>query len=140
MDSLQRLFKLVLVYLVMARIVVGGDWPQFRGPNHDGRSPEKILDVWPERGPRRVWRIPTTAGFSSFAMSGGPVIGGIPSSDRVFTLISRELGGATREVCVAFDAASGKESWAQPIGVSLKRDARWRVLFSHASLHALASN
>jgi hypothetical protein len=34
------------------------DWPQFLGPNRDGVAPggPKLLDVWPEEGPRLVWK------------------------------------------------------------------------------------
>ena len=32
------------------------DWPQWRGPQRDGRSPDTgLLKKWPEGGPRLVW-------------------------------------------------------------------------------------
>ena len=83
------------------------DWPQYRGPNSDGSSPETgILKKWPSEGPRQLWKKPLQLGFSSFAVSGG----------KAFTLEQRYLEGAAREVCVALDAASGKELWAYPLG------------------------
>ncbi len=85
------------------------DWPQYRGPNHDGKSGEKILKQWPQNGPRLVWKTPTPNGFSSFAVAGG----------KVFTIMGRDVEGALREVLVAFDAETGKEDWAQSIGVAL---------------------
>jgi outer membrane protein assembly factor BamB len=40
------------------------------------------------------------------------------SGGRAYTLVKRELDGAQREVCVALDAASGKEVWAAPLAVA----------------------
>lgn len=47
-------------------------------------------------------------GFSSIAVSEG----------RAYTLVSREVDGATREVCVALDANSGKELWSYALGAA----------------------
>ncbi len=34
----------------------GTDWPQWRGPNRDGKSTDKnLLKEWPEKGPSLVW-------------------------------------------------------------------------------------
>src|SRR5207249_10199754 len=77
------------------------DWPQYRGPNSDGTSPEKIQTKWPAEGPRQLWKNPTTDGFSTFAVSQG----------KAFTQMVRPLDGVRREVCVAFDADTGKELW-----------------------------
>ena len=44
------------------------DWPQFRGPNHDGTTAEKILRAWPKEGPPVRWQRKIGAGFS------GPVV------------------------------------------------------------------
>src|SRR5882724_10180687 len=82
------------------------DWPQYRGPNHDGSSTDRIVKVWPDNGPPEIWRVPCTNGLSSLAVSGG----------RVFTQIRRNDGVEDREVCVALDANSGAELWAVDIG------------------------
>lgn len=87
---------------------LGMDWPQYRGPNHDGISPDRIVKDWPAEGPRQVWRINLTDGFSSFAVSGG----------KAFTLDSRQLGGVDQEFCVALNAATGQELWATPLGLA----------------------
>lgn len=87
---------------------LAADWPQYRGPSVDGKTPEAVPGRWPDNGPRALWKAPTTGGFSTFAVRDG----------RAFTLMTREVDGAKREVCVAFDAASGKELWASPLGVA----------------------
>ncbi|PYJ07523.1 MAG: alcohol dehydrogenase [Verrucomicrobia bacterium] len=84
------------------------DWPQFRGPNHDGTTAEKILRAWPKEGPHQLWKVPLKDGFSSITASRG----------RAFTLVRRASEGVDREVCVALDADTGKEVWAVPLGVA----------------------
>lgn len=88
-------------------LAVAEDWPQYRGPRGDGRSLESI--VWPADGPKRLWKVNTPGGFSSFAAAGG----------KVFTVVSRNIQGAPVAMCVALDAASGRELWAAPTGVAI---------------------
>ena len=85
----------------------GYEWPQFRGPDRDGKSPETGLPrSWPEGGPRLLWRSAEAGGgFASVAVAGG----------RVFTA---GVDGA-QELVVAFDL-DGKVLWKTPNG------SRWR--------------
>src|SRR5579863_10301600 len=76
---------------------VASDWTQFRGPNHDGSTDEKILKNWPATGLHELWKVPMTDGFSAFAIGNG----------KAFTLVTREVDGAKQEVCVALDARTG---------------------------------
>jgi outer membrane protein assembly factor BamB len=77
------------------------DWPLYRGPNQDGVSLEKVDVQWNGDGPKVLWRKQTNTGFSSFAVSGG----------KAFTQVLRNIKGNSREVCLALDAATGKELW-----------------------------
>jgi len=66
----------VLFYLGMllvGTVCVADDWPQFRGPNRDGKSPETgLLKVWPEGGPKLLWSVDGLGiGFSSVAVARG---------------------------------------------------------------------
>ena len=86
-----------------------GDWPQYRGPNHDGVSTEMIRTNWSEQAPREVWRIPLDPALSWFAISGG----------RAFTLARRPGNGQDQEYCIALNADTGVELWASlPLGVA----------------------
>jgi outer membrane protein assembly factor BamB len=85
---------------------LAADWTQYRGPNHDGTSPEKILQQWPQEGPRVVWKAPLGDSFGSFAVSG----------ERAFAFIQRKMNGQDKEVAIALDANTGKELWAVPLG------------------------
>ena len=70
------------------------DWPQWRGPNRDGRSAETgLLKDWPAGGPPLAWRATGAGeGYSSFARRRAGCI----------TLGAR---GST-EYVIAFDAAT----------------------------------
>ena len=86
------------------------DWPQWRGPNRDGRSAETgLLKDWPAGGPALAWRAAGAGeGYSSFATSQG----------RLFTLGAR--GGT--EYVMAFDSASGKRLWETSHGTRFSND------------------
>lgn len=81
------------------------DWPQYRGPNRDGVSTEKVL-TWP---PVTVWeRLAGSGegigeGYSSVAVSNGRVfaMGHVPGAD-----------GRGTDTVYCFDAATGAVLWA----------------------------
>ena len=80
------------------------DWPQFRGPNRDGSSPERgLLMKWPTDGPKKLWTVKGMGGgYSSVAVVGGVIFGtGMKADGRehVFT-----RGGQ-----------DGQEVWSTPI-------------------------
>ncbi len=85
---------------------MGSNWPQYRGPGGDGISREDLAVNWPANGPKKLWTAATPAGFSSMSAADG----------KVFTVVARTVDGALSEVCVALDAATGKELWATPTG------------------------
>jgi outer membrane protein assembly factor BamB len=96
------------VLVTFAFGALASDWPEYRGPAGDGISPEAVPVKVPASGPKRVWRIDTPNGFSSFSIGAG----------KAFTVVTREVEGTPSEVCLALDAASGKELWAARTGVA----------------------
>ncbi|MEI7731746.1 MAG: PQQ-binding-like beta-propeller repeat protein [Verrucomicrobiota bacterium] len=52
-----------------------GEWPSFRGPNHDDKSTDKgLLKEWPADGPAKLWQFSELGkGFSTVSVSGGTV-------------------------------------------------------------------
>jgi outer membrane protein assembly factor BamB len=80
------------------------EWPQWRGPNRDGISPETdLLDPWPEKGPPLVWKATGLGGgYSSVAVVDG----------KIYTLGNK----SGKEHLSALDAADGKILWSTPIG------------------------
>ena len=87
------------------------DWPGFRGSS-SGTAPALPAAVTSATQIKDIWKVPTTNGFSSFAVSG----------TNVFTIVSREIQGSSNEVLVALDVKSGKELWAAPLDMVRKYD------------------
>ena len=88
---------LCVVSLLAASPAFGADWPQWRGPNRNGISTEKISTHWTADGPTVLWRASVGTGFSSISVSEG----------RAYT-----MGNAhERETIWCFDASTGKELW-----------------------------
>jgi len=83
------------------------DWPQYRGPSGDGKSPEKITVPAGTTAPKQVWKAPSEGGFSSFVVAGG----------RAFTLCLKDAEGAKQESLVAYDVKTGKELWFAALNV-----------------------
>jgi outer membrane protein assembly factor BamB len=104
--------KLVLhaaALIVSAVSVPAGDWTQYRGPNFDGSSSEKLeISAWPSGGIKAVWRTPTRLGFASFAVAKG----------RAFTIVMEEVDGVNREVCLSLDGDTGKKLWSQVLNIA----------------------
>jgi outer membrane protein assembly factor BamB len=102
-------YLVTIILLAAASMLLGADWPQYRGPQQDGSSPERgLLKQWPSDGPKEIWKTPLTDGFSSFAVADG----------KAFTLVQRTIEGVNREVCIALHANTGKEIWARPLGIA----------------------
>ena len=99
--------RLILATVLTASSLHAAPWPQYRGANSDGASPEKV-QPWTSGGPKQLWKVESPNGFSSFVVGGG----------RAFTVEGREPDGVKQEVLVARDAATGKELWTQPLCVA----------------------
>jgi outer membrane protein assembly factor BamB len=87
------------------------DWPQWRGPNRDGRSPETgLLQEWPEGGPPLAWQASGLgSGFSSVTVVG----------DRIYTLGDLEDG----QYALALNRSDGSRVWSAKLG------PRWEDTF-----------
>lgn len=83
------------------------DWPQYRGPNHDGISTELIRTNWTQNPPRQIWKVPLDFALSSFTIGKG----------KAFTQALRRVGSDSQEFCLALDADTGAESWATQLGL-----------------------
>jgi outer membrane protein assembly factor BamB len=83
-----------------------GAWPQWRGPNRDGKSLETgLLKKWPEGGPPLAWK--TTGlglGFGSIAVVKGRIYASGDVGDTAYLM--------------ALDENGGKQIWKAKIGKS----------------------
>lgn len=98
----------ICCWLVGACLALTGraaDWPQHRGPTHDGVSTERINKNWTGSVTNALWRVFLGNGRTGLTASGG----------RVMTQVHREVNGADMEVCVALNGATGTEFWATPV-------------------------
>src|SRR6266581_1217924 len=102
-----RLMLSLIIFSAVTALASASDWPAYRGTAGHGISAESI-PANSSAAPKRLWRIDTRNGFSSFAVSG----------DKAFTVVTREHEGIPSETCIAVDAASGKELWAVPTGAT----------------------
>ncbi|MCK4292104.1 MAG: PQQ-like beta-propeller repeat protein [Planctomycetes bacterium] len=101
------------VVLASSAIVAGqeAEWPCWRGPNRDGKSPDtNLLKRWPQGGPELLWQVNGLGGgFSTVAVTGGAVY------------ITGDVGD--KLILFAFDM-NGKPKWKVPV------DKAWTT--SHA--------
>lgn len=127
-SRMNRTFASVLIggLLLCSTAAPAADWPQFRGPDRNGHTPDTgLLASWPEEGPPELWRHPLGEGYSAVTVVG----------DRLYTLFAEppasspedateaegepaegaggadDAGTPAREFAAAFDAASGRELW-----------------------------
>jgi outer membrane protein assembly factor BamB len=86
----------------------GSDWPAYRGPAGTGVTAADFGKPWMSGGPKQLWKAEATNGFSSITVSGNIAT----------TLMTRDHEGSPLEHCVAMDATTGKELWAQPLKIA----------------------
>jgi outer membrane protein assembly factor BamB len=76
----------------------GADWPNFRGPNHNGISPETgWLAKWPADGPKPLWKASLGLGYATITVAQGRAYAAGNTGD-------------TATLC-CFDAATGGNLW-----------------------------
>jgi outer membrane protein assembly factor BamB len=95
-------------WLVMS--ASAADWPQWRGLERNGISPETgLLDAWPKGGPPQIWKTQGLGqGYAAFAIAQG----------RLFTQGQR----GDHQFVLALDAATGKKLWETPTGPAFPQD------------------
>lgn len=92
---------------IPAESVRADDWPQWRGPEHDGISRETgLIDSWPEGGPKELWRIPLGEGFSAASVVGSSA----------YTMYSE----GDDEYVICLDTANGNMRWRVRSGDTFK--------------------
>ncbi len=110
----RRMTLTTLLGLVCSGVVVGDDWRQWQGPRRDGVWRETgTIDKFPTDGPKVLWRMPLSNGFSGpavfdnrlfvtdFVSSGGDAT---PDPGK-----KSELSGRERVHC--FDSQTGNQLW-----------------------------
>ncbi len=94
--------------LLAAFNAVAADWPQYRGPTHDGVATGRIIKNWTGSVTNSIWLVPLTNGLTGLTASGG----------RVFTQVamdSDEDGFPDKEFCIALSATNGNILWSTEV-------------------------
>src|SRR5947208_1293375 len=84
------------------------DWPQWRGPNRDGISPQTgLLKDWPEKGPPLAWQVKGLGrGYSSVSVARGHIY---TMGDRVDP---KNPKAPMKGYVLCLDERTAKEVWA----------------------------
>lgn len=102
------LHGLLAAFLTLAPALSASDWPQWRGPNRDGISPETgLLKEWPAEGPALVWKVRGLGGgYSTPSVAAGRIYGAGYKDGN--------------EIVWALDAGTGKEIWSTTVAPAFK--------------------
>jgi len=117
---MKRAFASYLVVLCfpLCLDLSAADWPEWRGPTRDGRSPEqKLPERWSLAGENLLWKAP-------FGARSTPVVFG----NHVYLLNAAGKGETLQERLLCLDADSGKVLWEQ----------RWNLYMSDVPPHRIA--
>lgn len=98
----------LMLMLAVSVPLAGADWPQFLGPQRDGRTSERVATEFPADGPAVVWKAAVGSGFA------GPAV-----ADSRVVLFHRQGGQAVLE---AWAAADGKPLWRQEWATDYRDD------------------
>jgi alcohol dehydrogenase (cytochrome c) len=106
-----RVTVTAVVWMAVAGSCLAADWPQWRGPNRDGKSADTgLLKQWPENGPPLAWRVDTLGGgYSAPSITAG----------RIFGMSNR----GDKEVVWALSEKDGSEIWVTPLGPAFRQQA-----------------
>ena len=116
-----RILSLVLVLSAGAAVLAADNWPELRGPNRDGSSPETNLpERWSPAGENLAWSLP-------FGGRSTPVIFG----NRLYLQTSTSGDTSqTQERLVAVDVDSGKVVWEKRVSIYLSDVPQDRVAWA----------
>ena len=79
------------------------DWPQWRGPNRDGKSAEKgLLQDWPKSGPKLTWKV----NLGGYGYASPSVVG-----DKIFLTVAEDHEKGLKEFAVCLNAKDGSQVW-----------------------------
>jgi outer membrane protein assembly factor BamB len=104
---LSRFFRSVFMTALMVALpalTIAAEWPQWRGPDRNGKSAETgLLQEWPDGGPPLAWKVEGLgAGYSSLSVAGG----------RIYTMGDLADG----QYVMSLDESDGGLAWKTRVG------------------------
>jgi len=97
--------KSTLFVALSAVVLAGADWPAFRGPSNDGKSPEKDLPTTWSATENIKWKAPLPR-----PGNGSPIV----VAGRVLVTSAEDADGKQRTL-YCFDELSGKQLWSRTV-------------------------
>ena len=99
---------LCLIVSSYHNFAIAADWPQWRGPNHDGICSETgLLKSWPQEGPKIAFELTGLGkGYSSVAIVEG----------RLYTMGDVQVDSKNQQCVLAYDLSTRNRLWAAPVG------------------------
>jgi outer membrane protein assembly factor BamB len=105
-----RVLMMFLIVLIGNQMLMAADWPNYRGPDHNGITSEtNWSSTWPEAGPKKLWTKSLGIGFSSITVANG----------RVYTTGNTGKKGKT-DIVFCFDAKTGQDAWTHAYPCALE--------------------
>lgn len=99
-----------LLSVAATNAAFAADWPQWGGPGRDfATTGEKVIDKWPDAGPKTLWKRELGAGYSSIVAAGGGLYTMYRTGDD--------------ENVIALDAETGKTRWTHTYSDPVPSDA-----------------
>lgn len=95
---MKKVFYLTLAASLLCLTARAADWPNFRGPDHNGISAETgWLVKWPDEGPKPLWKASLGVGYASITVAKG----------RAYATGNND----TTATLYCFDSATGGNLW-----------------------------
>jgi outer membrane protein assembly factor BamB len=88
--------------------LLAADWPQWRGPNRDGKSAEtNLLKSWPQEGPKLVWESDKAGtGYGSPAVI----------KDKIYLIGGSSPKSDSKDSLICMSAKTGDVLWSKQFG------------------------
>ncbi len=95
LHSFQAIGLALSATFIFSHPVSADSWPQWRGPNQDGKSQETgLLNEWPEEGPPLLWKISDLGeGYATPSVDQGKIFGASYEGDEEFAWALNEENG-----------------------------------------------
>jgi outer membrane protein assembly factor BamB len=133
---LRNLFNVLAACVLLAGTVHAQStqgWPQWNGPNRDGKSSEVgLLQTWPASGPRLLWTARGLGtGYSSISIADG----------RIYTMGDlKDASGNGHQYIIAFGLANHQKLWTALVGPPHSDGSRCTPTYSDGLLYAIGTD
>jgi len=108
------------------------DWPQWRGPSHDGICQETgLLKSWPQEGPKIAFELTGLGtGYSSLTIVDG----------KLYTMGDVKVESKNVQCVLAYDLSTHNRLWAAPVGPTHDDGPRCTPTVDDGSIYAVGTS